>query len=229
MSNLHRLSTIVLGGVLVIAPVLQARTCSGNGDLIGGYGWIASRAPEFVAMAATAPGTINGSSTAVGALTASAANSIAFASVGRVFLDGNGGMFSSATPTSQLIQVGTYNVNPDCTISATFTDTFATPGQAGLTPIQASATFEGVVVQGASEIDLTQTGTATGTTVTLRKTSKQFNGCTIDGITGTFGFGGTGVSSAPSATGGASVSTAFSSFGRLNADGQGNFVQDSVG
>ena len=57
MSNLHRLSTIVLGGVLVIAPVLQARTCSGNGDLIGGYGWIASRAPEFVAMAATAPGT----------------------------------------------------------------------------------------------------------------------------------------------------------------------------
>ena len=46
---------------------------------------------------------------------------------------------------------------------------------------------------------------------------------------GTFGFGGTGVSSPPSATGGASVSTAFSSFGRLNADGQGNFVQDSAG
>src|SRR5262249_45859934 len=81
-----------------------------------------------------------------------------------------------------------------------------------------------------NEIDLTQTGTSgTGTIVTLRKTSRQFNGCTIDGITGTFGFGAAGVSSVPSPSGGAAVSTAFSSFGRIDADGAGNFVQDNVG
>src|SRR5262249_49661423 len=145
MSNLHRLGTLVLGAFLAAAPALEARTCSGNGDLIGAYGWIAGREATFVPVAASAPGTIVGSNTAVGALTAGAVNSAIFASVGRLYLDGNGGLFASATAGSTLAQVGTYSVNTDCTISATFTDAFATPGGAGLTPVQASATFEGVV------------------------------------------------------------------------------------
>src|SRR5262245_13502507 len=145
MNKMHKLtglSTLILGGVLAMAPALQARTCSGNADLLGGYGWIGSRSAAFVATTPVAA--INGSATQIGALTAGAANSAAFASVGRVYLDGNGGIFSTSTPLTTLQQVGSYTVNSDCTVSATLTDTFATPGGAGLTPVQASVTFEGV-------------------------------------------------------------------------------------
>src|SRR5260370_21057450 len=147
-------------------------------------------------------------------------------------MDGNGGMFSSSAAGVPVTQVGAYNVNSDCTVSATFTDAFATPAGAGLTPVQASATFEGVLVQSANEIDLMQTGAATGAVVTLRK-AKQYNGCTNDGLADTFGLAASGVSttSVISATGGAATtaSTPFSLFGRLDADGQGNFVSDLVG
>jgi len=210
-----------------MAPALQARTCSGNADLLGGYGWSGSRPAAFVATTPVTP--INGSTTQIGALTAGAANSAAFASVGRLYLDGNGFMFSSSTPLTPLLQVGTYTVNPDCTVSATITDAFATPGAAGLTPIQASVTFEGVVVQNFNELNLVQTGTAaTGAVVTLRRT-KQFNACGNDSLTGTFGLAASGVSTAAATPGGTPVATPFNLFGRINADGTGFLVQDSVG
>jgi hypothetical protein len=228
MYKLTCLNVMILGGALVIAPVLQARTCSGNGDVIGGYGWIGSRTVAFVPP--TTPVTsIVGSSTQIGALAAGAANSGPFASVGRLYLDGNGFMFSSSTPLTPLLQVGTYTVNSDCTVSATFTDAFATPGGAGLTPIQASVTFEGVVVQNANELDLVQTGTgSTGAIITLRKT-KQFNACGNDSLSGTFGLAGSGVATAAATPGATPVSTPFNLFGRINADGQGFLVQDSFG
>jgi len=230
MHKVSCLSTLIVSGILTMTPALQARTCSGNGDAVGGYGWVGSRAAEFVAPPAAIPVTpVGGSTTQIGALTAGAANSAAFASVGRVYLDGNGFMFSSPTPATPVLQVGTYTVNPDCTVSATFTDTFATPGAAGLTPIQASVTFEGVVVQNANEIDLVQTGAgASGAVITLRKT-KQFNGCTNDGLTGTFGLRANGVTTAAPTPGATPVSTPFNLSGRINADGKGFLVQDSVG
>src|SRR5712691_2669662 len=103
MNKLTRLSTLILGGALAVAPALQARTCSGNGDLLGGFGWSGSRAVPFVP--ATPVTSINGSTTQIGALTAGAANAAAFASVGRVYLDGAGGIFSSSTPLTSLLQV----------------------------------------------------------------------------------------------------------------------------
>src|SRR6266446_2921206 len=115
MDNLGRWSTLILGGALAVAPALQARTCTGNGDLIGSYGWVGSRSAQFVKPPvvvdpATTPVTtavtpITGSSTAIGALASGAANSAAFAQVGRIFVDGNGGIFASASPTTTLLQV----------------------------------------------------------------------------------------------------------------------------
>jgi hypothetical protein len=239
MHKLNCLSALIVSGVLTIAPALQARTCSGNGDLIGGFGWIGARTVAFVTPAAatstTTPATttpalaIGGSTTQIGALTAGAANAAAFASVGRLFLDGNGGMFSSSTPLTPVLQVGTYTVNSDCTVAATFTDTFATPGGAGLTPVQASATFEGVVVQNGNEVDLVQTGSgSTGAIVTLRKT-KQFNACGINSLSGTFGLTASGVATSAPTPGATPVATPFTLSGRLDADGLGSLVQDSVG
>src|SRR5439155_14886496 len=56
------------------------------------------------------------------------------------------------------------------------------------------------------------------------------NGCSNDGLAGTFGLTAAGVATIPAATVGATpTSQAFTLFGRFNADGLGNFVQDSVG
>src|SRR5262249_47645323 len=142
---------------------------------------------------ATPAAPIVGSSTPIGALTAAAANSAVFASVGRLFIDGNGGLFSSATPGAPVQQVGTYTVNSDCTISATLTDSFATPGGAGLTPVPASVNFEGVVVQNGNEVDLVQAGTVSGGAVITLKKTRQFNGCGNDSLTGPLGLTAAGV------------------------------------
>ena len=89
--------------------------------------------------------------------------------------------------------------------------------------------FNYQIVENANEIDLVQTGAgASGAVITLRKT-KQFNGCTNDGLTGTFGLRANGVTTAAPTPGATPVSTPFNLSGRINADGQGFLVQDSVG
>jgi hypothetical protein len=124
--------------------------------------------------------------------------------------------------------VGKYTANTDCTISVSVTDAFATPAEAFLTPVQATATFEGVVVQNGNEIDLTQTGTATGAILALKRT-KLSSGCSTDMLGGPLGLTATGVAtSAPLGTA-TPVSTPFNLYARLVADGAGNFVADTFG
>src|SRR5260370_37319115 len=45
----------LLCGTAFVSPLLQARTCSGNGDVLGSYGFTASRAGFFL-LGATPPG-----------------------------------------------------------------------------------------------------------------------------------------------------------------------------
>jgi len=97
--------------------------------------------------------------------------------------------------------------------------------------MQASATFEGVMVEGGNEIDLMETGSSTGTILTLKKTKQS---CTIDGMFSSFGISAIGVttSTALPTTGAQSSSTStatpFSILGRFVADGAGNLIQDSI-
>jgi hypothetical protein len=214
-----------LGGLAII-PALSARSCGGNGDVVGSFGWLGVRTSDFVPIGVTPPGTFMGSSTPIGMLIVGAANPQAFASVGRLFLDGAGGVFATSAPGGIQTPAGSYTVNLDCTVSATFTDAFAMPGGAGLTPTQNSATFEGVVIAGGNEIDLTQTGSTAGISVILRKTKQS---CTIDGLFSAFGIRATGVTTTPGTTPGAASTTApFSILGRFVADGAGNLVTDSI-
>jgi hypothetical protein len=225
MDRLQRAVIIMLCG-LSIVPTLAARTCGSNGDVVGSFGWLGIRTSDFVPVAVTPPGTTMGSSTPVGALIVGAVNTAAFTSVGRLFLDGNGGVFATSAPGGIQTPAGTYTVNLDCTVSATLTDVFATPGGAGLTPTQVSATFEGVMVEGGNEIDLTQTGSSAGTIVTLKKTKQS---CTIDNLSSAFGISATGVTTTPNASFGSTPTTApFSILGRFVADGAGNLVADAV-
>jgi hypothetical protein len=227
LSNLQRAVIITLGGVMFV-PTLAARSCGGNGDVVGSFGWLGIRTSDFVPVAVTPPGTTAAaSSTSIGGLVAGAVNTAAFASVGRVFLDGNGGVFATSTPGGIQTPAGTYTVNLDCTVSVTLTDAFATlAATTGIIPSAASATFEGVVVEGGNEIDLTQTGSSVGTSVTLRKTKQA---CSIDGVFSAFGLTATGVTTTPSATiGGIPTTAPFGILGRFVADGAGNLVEDAI-
>src|SRR3954469_2310676 len=49
----------VLTGTVFLAPVLEARTCSGTGDVIGAYAVLGSRAGYFL-LGATPPGSAVG-------------------------------------------------------------------------------------------------------------------------------------------------------------------------
>src|SRR5262245_49637619 len=104
----------VLLGAVLLAPILEARTCSGNGDVLGSYGFIGSRS-GFYLLGATAPGTttaagssplipvpalapgsiattVTGSNTPFGALVSGLGNRSAFSAVGRIFADGMGNL-----------------------------------------------------------------------------------------------------------------------------------------
>ena len=223
---------LTLACILALAPALQARTCSGNGDVIGSFGWLGSRSAEFVPDPIVTPAApIAGSATLIGGLAAGAANIFAFASVGRLFLDGNGGLFAASTPGGPVVSAGSYNVNSDCTISATITDAFAIPGVPGTIPVAARVTFEGVVVGGGNEVDLTQTGTVSGTILTLKKTQQS---CTINGLFSAFGITATGVAPTPTTTTTPPGLTTpsdlapFTILGRFVADGAGNLVEDAT-
>ena len=176
-----------------------------------------------------------GSATPIGALLAAAGNTTAFASVGRAYLDGNGGVFASSTPGGTLYSVGAYTVNGDCTVSISLNDAFATSGGAGLTPVQATATYQGVLVQDGNEIDLIQTGSTATSALTLTKTQQS---CSAGNVLSAFGITATGASSAvvQSSTGTTTTTTTtpsnpapFSIVGRFVADGAGNLTTDGFG
>jgi hypothetical protein len=225
LNRLQRAIFVIVGG-LALVPNLAARSCGGTGDVVGSFGWLGRRTSDFVPVGVVPPGTFMGSSTPVGALVVGAVNMAAYSSVGRLFLDGAGGIFATSAPGGIQTPAGTYSVNLDCTVSVTLTDAFATTGGAGLTPTQLSATFEGVVVEGGNEIDLIETGPSAGTGLTLKKTKQS---CTVDGVFSAFGISAAGVTTTPSAISGSAPTTApFTIVGRFVADGAGNLVQDSI-
>jgi hypothetical protein len=257
MNSVRSIRVLLVTGALMIVPALQARTCGGTGDVIGSFGWVGMRSVAFVAVPVTPPGTAStttttttttatttspstpvvGSATAIGGLVAGSLNPAPFASVGRLYLDGNGGVFASAAPGGAVVQTGSYTVNTDCTIGATLTDAFAptSGGAAGLTPlVQPSATFEGVMVQTGNEIDLTETGAVAGTTITLKKTKQN---CSVADVFSAFGISASGVIAGTSSTtvtnagsnNTSTPSTSFSILGRFVSDGNGNLYVDNIG
>src|SRR5260370_32831365 len=142
---------ILATGLLARSLEAQGRLCSGNGDVVGSFGVLASRSDFFllgatqaatntpsglgpmIPVAVTPPGTTGatapfaGSNTGVGRLLTGLQNPNVFSSIGRAFADGMGNLYSS--PTAGLmtnIQVGSYTVTTSCSITVTLTDPFLT-------------------------------------------------------------------------------------------------------
>jgi len=220
-----------------VAPALHARTCSGNGEVVGSYGYFGSR-ESFFLLGATAPGSsltagplipvplqppgstgattpVVGSNTPWGRFFAGLANTNAFEGAGRVFADGAGSLYSSDVAGGLITNnvVGTYTVSSDCSVTMTLRD-ISTPS-AIVTTTGPTVTLEGELVDGRIEAVVTGPN-STGAIVTFVKSS-QFNGCTNSSLSGSFGLLGTGM--ATSSTTGTGVSTGTGSAFAFGAPG----------
>jgi len=198
-----------------------------------------------------------GSNTPWGALFAGLANRNIFAGNGRLFADGAGNLYASDVFGGLITNthVGSYTVNPECSITMTLNDPFTATGSGttsgtGTTAVGQTVTLEGELIDGRIEAVVTGANAAGGL-VTFVKTS-QFNGCTTGTVAGTFGVVGsgmvlngfqgttpfTGTPVGPLPTPGiaafrygatSTLGTPFNLLGRFTADGLGNLLPENVG
>jgi len=239
-----------IGGVFVLtvclAPQGFARNFCSTGDLRGPYGLIASRLllPGSTVGTPGAGGT-NGEApengddddpindTSAGRFFRGISGSNAFSSAGVMVADGAGRLFSGP-PTegrSNLVPIGTYTVNADCTLTMELRNVAGAGGD-----------LIGAILGDGSEVQLLQTsvvgmmppgtnGTGTpavipGARVTLRRLSS--NICTAASLQSAYFLFGSGYTSSATDGENASVTaTPFDMFGRFFANGSGTFVSDT--
>jgi hypothetical protein len=196
---------IVTGLGLAIGMMPQAHAVTGctNNMLSGAYGWQLSGTltPDLsggVGGAATPLKVMARIPTEVPGTVSVAAGFASF------FLDGGGNLFGNSAVIldgvwSEGPLTGSYNVNDDCSVSLTLTDS------AGGTQH-----FDGVVVNRGDEATLLQTDKGVGISGSLRHAR---GSCQTSDILGSFGFRseGTILATGP-----------FTSIGTINLDGQGN-------
>jgi hypothetical protein len=237
--GLRTAANVLAAASVLLTPALQARQCSGNGDIVGSFGYTATRSGFYLigAVPVTPPGTSGlmvpipvtppgtsgstalfvGSNTNIGNLLTSLVNPNVFASVGRVFADGMGNLYAS--PTTGLmtnILAGSYNVNTNCSITMTLSDPFAassptqTPGITGTTT-SAPVTLTGYVSANGAELEMIGTN---GAIVRFRRISQGGN-CNNSYVNGTFTISGSGFY-LPSAGNGLVVSGGGTTVGQPN-------------
>jgi hypothetical protein len=210
----HLKHTVLAAALITAAfqvPTLQARSCSGNNDVLGSYGYFGSRGSVFL-IGATAPGTtaagapiliptggttppttVTGSNTPYGRFVTGLANNGALSSNGRIYFDGTGSVYVAPASGSLLLNnlAGTYTVSTDCSIKITLNDPFVSTTTTTTTTTTASTvTLEGEVT--ANRIDAVVTGAnAAGASVTFVRTS-QVNSCSNANIQGNYTIVGSG-------------------------------------
>ena len=89
------------------------------------------------------------SNTSLGQLLSGISGGTQLALSGILTFDGAGNVLASSTPGGNVLQVGTFNVNPDCTITLNLVDAFGSSN--------ASTALGGVVLGRGAEMDLTVT------------------------------------------------------------------------
>jgi hypothetical protein len=214
-----------------------------NSSLNGPYGYVASQLGTVVT---TSTGTGTGgassstgapntySSSNIGQLLAGIAVGDQFGYAGALRLDGGGNVFASSAPMGTVISnVGTYNVNPDCSVSISLMDPFGT---------NTSVTqLAGIVLGRGAEIDLVSpsslqsptgavpaTYPGSGLAIKLVRALYQ-SGCSVSNLTGLYAFVVNPISiTLPAVTGTgttpATTSLPKSIMGYLDFDGTGNIV-----
>jgi hypothetical protein len=163
---------------LLFTQLAQAQFCGlSNSSLTGSYGYVASEAGT-VTTTSSGTGTTGTTGTTTGSSGSTTANTYSTTNIGQLLggisagnqfafsgvltFDGAGNITSTSAPTGTAVaQIGTYNVNSDCSISVSLSDVFGTNTTA--------TQLVGVILGRGSEIDLTSTATLqsqTGTSST---------------------------------------------------------------
>ena len=195
---------IVTGLALAIGTMPRAQAITGctNNMLSGAYGWQLSGT-----LTTNVSGGVAGAATPLNVMSRIASDapgtSVA-AGLATLFMDGGGNLFGNAVlivdgASSEGPVTGSYNVNDDCSMSITLTDSSG-----------GTQHFDGVVVNRGDGANLLQTDPGVGVAGSLRH-ARGF--CQTSDIGGGFGFRSAGMVTAwgPS-----------SSIGSINLDGQGN-------
>jgi len=180
----------------------------------------------FQPLAVTPPGTtgsVNYSTTELGRLLGGVAGASVGAVSGQLYFDGNGNIFASNTiGGAPSTLVGTYTVNPNCSITVSLNDAFST------TKNPPAFSFTGFLVGTGSEIDLvptTQLPTTPSSTPTLPTSLIQLvrvnaqTACSASTLTGPYALIGGGFGST-------NANLAF--LARVRFDGNGKLIDDTV-
>jgi hypothetical protein len=219
---------LTLSGILVLSSTFAAaqQTCTATtSSVIGSYTYIATVFP-FASVAVNAPGstTTTGttstqpySNTQVGNLLSALNGGAAYSSANIIYFDGAGNISTSSSSSTFAgsTVVGTYTVNSDCTISITLMDVFNTTASgAGTVATQGKTSLIGVVVDGGTEIILSEPQSASSTNGNTPLVAGQFTsratiqlirtynyGCTVSNLMGSYALIGNGFVEVPSTVG----------------------------
>lgn len=211
-----------------------------NSSLNGPYGYVASELGTVVTTS-TGTSTNTGSSSTnaysgsnLGQLLAGISAGNQFGYSGALTLDGLGTVYASSAPMgSAIAQVGTYNVNSDCSVSITLMDPFGTN--------TSSTQLAGIVLGRGAEIDLVSPGslqppsgastsTFPGSGLAIKLVRALYkNGCSVSNLTGLYAFvvNPTAIT-LPAVNGSGTASTTGSLpksiLGYVDFDGTGNII-----
>lgn len=262
INHFSKLAAYFIGAILC-ANIGLAQTCNIPGVTIGGY-------YTFAAMGTGAPGSLlsatgTGTSSTTGTGSSSSSTSTTsntevgllvggigaaanpFASVGTLYFDGAGNILATSTAqqsgaNQMTLAAGTYVLNPNCTITVTLNDVFGTGTKT------ATATLQGIVLNGGSEIDLgtlqstNSSGATTGffeSDVLVKLVRPAFSTCAASQLSGPYSLIGTGTgienlatgtgTSGTGTTGNSSQTEApFFFFALVQFDGNGNVISPSA-
>jgi len=187
-SSLIRSLTLIGFTSSVFVHVASAQTClNGNSMLNSTYAFFATEAGASSASSGSGSSKPSYSNTELGNLLGSIAAASPFSATGVLTFDGAGHVLASAVPQGGLnVIVGSYSINPDCTITISLTDAFGTT----TTP----QSLMGIVLNAGTEVDLGPVPAAAGSasnqsasslTITLTRPLYP-SGCSVSNLSGAY-------------------------------------------
>ena len=209
LNILRSLALVALASALVGVPRVSAQVCDAT-TLSGAYGFVAAQSGGGAPGTGTPTGTPTGaySGTPVGQLLAGLNGTGPFSATGRLIFDGTGNVASAPMPGSANTAIGTYSVNPDCSVSMSLSDPFGSNAST-------MTNLAGVISNRGGEVDLgiaaqapTTGSTSTppgifqsgpGVTVHLDRLLYS-SGCSASNLLGSYAFVATGVATQSAST-----------------------------
>src|SRR5579885_2499341 len=118
------LFTMMFCGVVAAPISLWGRACSGTTDFQGAYGFVGAPLLPSTSSAAASSGSSVSLASPISMLVQAASKGQSVAAVGTLVSDGGGNLLAPAVTGTGFLNVGTYSVNSDCSISATLIDAY---------------------------------------------------------------------------------------------------------